>query len=80
MFTVHKRDVGLLEGQPELITEASTLGLPPGNWPDFISVVDDSNSGFLFQKGNVIRADGGDFGGFRYYTRDGRFALSVFND
>jgi hypothetical protein len=61
-----------------LIAEASTLGLPPGEWPEFISVVDDSNSGFLFQlQGPDMR--GAVLAGYRYQSKAGH-RLLVLND
>lgn len=74
MFTVEKSQVMLLEGKATLLAEASTIGLGVGFFPDFISVVDEKNSGFLFQKERVSDEVA------IYTTRDGRFQLHVLND
>jgi len=52
MFIVNKSQVELI-GPTELFGEASTMGLPVGQWPDFISVVDDKKEGFLFHHARV---------------------------
>ncbi len=62
-----------------LVTEASTLELRPGEWPDFIGVVDHDDQGFLFRRAEDIKNLGGDLGGVNYRTRDGML-LVVFND
>lgn len=48
MLTINKSQVTLAAGSDWLVTEASSIGLAPGEWPDFIAVVDDAGSGFLF--------------------------------
>lgn len=78
MVVVNKSLVSLSEKTGSLLTEASTIGLGPGEWPDFISVVDDAGNGFLFLKGTVDRRDG-DITAVHYLTRDG-LGLVVFND
>ena len=77
MIVVNKADVMLFEGG--LITEASTIGIKPGEaWPDFISVVDDHNEGFLFQKSRPETHDG-ELVGYLYFTNGGA-QLTVAND
>lgn len=77
MVVVNKKQVDLIDGK--LVTEASDLELKPGEWPDFISVVDDNNVGFLFTKSRRID-NHGEFGGYTYYDRTSGVTLEVFND
>ncbi len=77
MLVVDKSQVILEDGN--LVAEASTLGLAPGNWPDFISVVDDSGSGYLFRRQTKKIMNGDDFGGYCYVASKGE-TLIVFND
>jgi hypothetical protein len=78
--------LGPRPAETELITEASTIGLPPGAWPDQISV-----EGMLFQRkstllkpgsrGEIVSIrEGGEIVCVRYTTRDNRFGLTVLND
>lgn len=76
MVVVNKSQVTLSGNK--LIGEASTFGLGVGEWPDFISVVDDGGSGFLFQRGSRI-VHGGEVAGMTYWTKAG-IELTVFND
>lgn len=76
MIVVNKADVMLFESG--LFAEASSLGLKPGEWPDFISVVDDNNEGFLFQKSRPETHDG-ELVGHLYFTKGGA-QLTVAND
>ena len=75
IHTVTKDHLGRVEGKPELVAEASELGLPPGEWPEFIAVVDDKEEGFLFLRAYMMAG-----GGYCYQTRDGAVSLTVFND
>jgi hypothetical protein len=77
MHIVNKRQVMLIEGK--LMAEASCLDLKPGEWPDFISVVDDNNEGYLFNKSRQM-IHGGMFGGYIYQTVNGGVILEVLND
>lgn len=77
MVSVNKSQVSLINGK--LIGEASTMGLAVGEWPDFISVVDDKNEGFLFMRGTEIHHSG-EFGGFNYRTQNAGIEMVVFND
>lgn len=79
MFTIQKAMVSLSADKQSLITEASTAGLRPGEWPDMVSVLDDKNSGFLFFKELPI-SNGDQLGGYTYRTKDGAFGLTIFND
>jgi len=63
----------------KLVGEASTMGILPGEWPDFIGVVDDKNEGFLFQKG-IPDVNGRDVMGYHYYDRNMGAELLVIND
>lgn len=83
---VNKKQVSIIEGpegQSELFAEASSLGLAPGEWPEFIAVMHneskDAAEGFLFQRAESIKA-GEEFGGFNYRSRTGAFTLAVLND
>lgn len=64
-----------------VLSEASTLGLKPGEWPDFIAITDEDRRGFLVQKGYPeVRLDG-DILYFRYYDRSGRLpVVKILND
>ena len=70
-----KLQVSWLNGDKELVAEASELGLEPGYWPEFIALLDDKNEGFLFMRNERIED-----GGYRYRTRSGAVPLTVFND
>lgn len=48
MVIVKVSQVSLVEGKPAMCSEASSLGLQPGEWPMLIGIVDESNEGFLF--------------------------------
>lgn len=73
MHTINKNQV-TLDGS-NLVTEASTAGLAPGEWPDFIAVVDDGGSGLLFGPATMPLEDGG-----RRYSHPNGTSLIVFND
>jgi hypothetical protein len=78
MLTINKRSTDLVESNV-LTTEASTIGLKPGEWPDFIAVVNDANNGFLFGNPQDM-FNHGELGAVNYTTKDGAFHLTVFND
>ena len=78
MVTVNKSQFSL--NGKTLVTEASTIGLPPGEWPDFIAVVDDANTGFLFGPEKKNETYGEDLTGVRYFSRVGSVELLVVND
>lgn len=73
MIVTDKADYQLTSDNA-LLTEASMIGLAPGEWPDFISVVDESNRGFLFQRG-WVRPDG-----VHVYQTRGGAQLRILND
>ncbi len=73
MLIIEKGQTVLVNGRT-LTAEASDLEMPPGEWPDFIAVMDMQNKGFLFQKISVDEEMG------RYTTEDGSFELHIFND
>lgn len=77
MHIVEKTQVLLHENK--LISEASTLGFKPGQWPAIVAVVDNNNDGdgFLFHRGPPI--DAVRFDGYEYFTKQGQ-QLTVFND
>jgi len=76
MLTIHKSLCSL--DQNRLITEASTANLNPGEWPDFISVVDDAGVGYLFGAPRYVRP-GGELQAVIYTSRQGH-ELHVLND
>jgi hypothetical protein len=76
MVIVNKAQVSL-QGN-KLVSEASSMGLRPGDWPYFIGVVDNSGAGFMFERSTEI-IHNGEFGGYNYRTRAGAH-LIVFND
>lgn len=80
MFLIEKDKVALTEDKKGLTCEASEVGLPPGDWPQIVGVIDESGSGFMFMRGVAIIAPGGDIGGYDYYSRTGPFKLTIFND
>ena len=75
MHTVSKSRTILADDKMGLITEASDAGLRPGEWPDWISVLDENREGFLYGFPFVLPD-----GGREYSTKDGKFYLKVFND
>ena len=63
-----------------ITAEASSLGLTPGNWPDFIAIVDDDGKGFLVQF-SVFARNGEDIAYATYYDRNGKLPeVRIFND
>lgn len=82
MLTV---DVGLVTfDKNKAITEASTIGLRPGEWPDFISVLkkqpDGSQTGVLFGPARTPINGPEGFAGFIYFGLGGHAQLHVLND
>ncbi len=84
MFIVNMKDVvgacTIVEGT-KIIIEASTLGLRPGQWPSFISIVrdmaDGSQEGMLFGPSKTPIEDSG---GFIYWSKGSKLSLHVLND
>ena len=72
----------LFDYTPQVVTaEASTLGLKPGEWPDFIAITDDDRQGFLVQKAEPEITQNGDVLYFTYRDRTGRLPpVHIFND
>lgn len=75
---VNRKDCDLSKDRTQLVTEASDVGLEPGEWPFFIALVDDSGNGSLFRRGTPLMTNG-ELGGYGYYTQQGGH-LVVFND
>ncbi len=73
MHTI-KKEQTMLVSTTLLTAEASEIGLAPGEWPDFIAVLDDQDEGFLFLKAQILNLMG------MYQTQDGRYQLHVWND
>lgn len=74
MIIVNKSLLSLVNGQ--LVGEASTMGLKPGEWPTHISVVNDAGNGYLFMRGQADRSHG-ELHGFNYVAQDGTRMLVV---
>ena len=72
MLTVNKAQVQLIDGK--LMGEASEMVLAPGEWPDFIAVVDDAGKGLLFPRG-ILNG-----GAVHYHDRATGVELLVVND
>lgn len=79
MLVVKKDQTTQVVGEAALVAEASELGLRPGEWPQFIAVVDDANEGFLFERGN-FRVQNEELMAVTYRTQHGEFELTVLND
>ncbi len=80
MFTINKNVCELTSDKKGLVTEASTAGMPPGYFPDFVTVLDDNDSGFLYQKGKADYQDDGDIAGMNYYDMGCGSRLLIIND
>lgn len=78
MLTVNKSQVSL-DGS-KLVTEASTVGLAPGEWPDFVAVVDDAGEGFLFGPARSDVRVAGELVAVVYHNRTGAGELHILND
>jgi len=68
--------------KPKLTTEASTIGLRPGYWPDFITLMKDTNlegEGVMFHKVAPFHVNN-ELAGYTYCTRDTEWMLVVWND
>ncbi|MBE3040229.1 MAG: hypothetical protein IMZ62_15645 [Chloroflexi bacterium] len=50
MFIIHRQLCSLSEDGHRLITDASGVGLKPGEWPQSITVVVDNKARFLFSR------------------------------
>jgi hypothetical protein len=68
-----------LSGTDTLVTEASDIGLAPGELPDFIAVVDDNDEGFLFFNPQPD-IHNGEIAGWYYQRKNGNGKLLVIND
>ena len=78
MYICNKSQVTLNEDHAGLTGEASEMGLAPGEWPEFIAVIDNAGEGFLFGAKCMMRHCG-EFAGYRYTNNRG-VTLTVFND
>jgi hypothetical protein len=75
---IHVDDVTLVDDH--FITEASTVGLPPGLWPDCVVVVGERNTGYFFGPGTKpIPEEAASCGG-RIYLNNSGFELHILND
>jgi len=60
-----------------LVTEASTIGLAPGEWPESVTVLNERNEGLIFGPTVTPLEDGG----WMYHSRTGQgFSLHILND
>lgn len=73
MIVINKEQVSLHDNC--LVTEASSAGLRPGEWPDFVSVINDEGNGFLFGPLFKPLSDGG-----RVYLSKSNLELHILND
>jgi hypothetical protein len=80
MLTISKDKCTLALDRQGLLCEASDIGLAPGEWPDFIAVVDDSDVGYLFGFPQFTRTHDDDVMLATYKTADLKFDLVVLND
>lgn len=77
MLIINKSLVHLADNK--LFAEASTIGLGPGEWPDFITVViTDGDNGVLFHK-SYPEMGGGDIQSYIYSSNSGA-RLIIHND
>ena len=68
------------EGNKNFITEASDLGLKPGEWPELIVIIDDEHKRkFSFKRFTRIAGESDELYGYSYKTEHG-FELDVYND
>lgn len=67
---------------PEGISaEASDLRLRPGEWPDFIAILDESNAGFLVRLARLEKAPDGDVMFAVYQDQTGSLPeVRIYND
>lgn len=82
LHVIRKSQVNMIEEngkQAELVTEASTLGLPPGDWPMFLALLDEKDEGLLFIRSEPVEKNHPEFG-YVYRTKTGAVPLTVFND
>lgn len=79
MFTISKDVCSLNAAGDGLVTEASTAGLPPGEWPDFVAVLNKGNAGFLLHWDHNDMSNG-DIAGVHYYDRTSGVKLLIIND
>ena len=75
MIIIQKSACILSSDQRGLIVDASMAGLPPSEWPDMVSVVDERGQGFLF----IGPAEVDGCGSHKYWTQDGSFYLFIIN-
>jgi len=82
MHTIYRSQASLDIDTGEFLTEASTLGLKPGEWPEFIEMKDESTdaNGAVFTRGQKLPVwPSNRFDGHEYFSED-RVRLVIFND
>lgn len=79
MLVVNKKDVTFNPATFSAGAEASSLGLAPGEWPQFVSIVNDKGDGFLLGPG-VAFYHNEEFGGMEYQSPHSRLKLDIYND
>lgn len=67
MFEINVTDITQVSGS-SFVTEASDVGLEPGEWPDFLVVT----GGILFQRGTADEC-----GSYRYWSKQGESLLVI---
>jgi len=62
------------------IAEASSIGLKPGQWPEYIFVMPKIGNGMVFQRRSPITSQDGDLRAVKYLQQLGCAELVVLND
>lgn len=81
--TIHKASIQDVSVAPDhMFVEASTIGLPPGEWPDFVVVVDtDACTLKVFFRSYNFRDNEYEIAGFEYQdVENERYHLTIYND
>ena len=64
-----------------ITAEASTLGFPPGEWPEFLAIMETQHDGFLCSRGTPVKDPNGDVLYTPYFTKDAKLPeVRVYND
>lgn len=80
MVRINRRAVCPSDDGAAIVAEASTIGLAPGEWPDWIAVVDEQNRGVLFGFPRQERGWAGDVQAVHYTSEHTAIELVVVND
>ena len=80
MITADRRSIHT-DAAGHMYTEASTLGLRAGEWPETLAVPMRSGGTLLFDRSHLAMVDvEGDLNGYRYFGRDNVHTITVYND